>query len=614
VTTADGIQKPIIVSPSDWLLSMSPAKTRAEIVARWASDLTSFSPGPGLPNRSVLQAPPELSTEQAALWTNGVAAVQKIIDNYNEKHADDPMSNDPATILAELVSWARKQKLAESKAANALAAAVEVARASLAQSAATGPQATNPDGSTTNTPAVSVEDLPRLETLLVKAVEGERQRPQVIQTRERTMQRHAHLAASIEQFNKDFATFQSLTAPDAAKLPELTKLYNDAHKMHGEGAVLSNLIPGILKMVDSSPMNCPVCLSVYDQASTKNRIEDLFKTLTEQLVGVKAYMDNAKLNLDGHNQAIYEYESLKTRLGNEHKRISEETVTVQKLVAEMPEVYSGESSEQIRHRVAAARALSAARDAVNAQEVQLHRHENANIVAQRVEQAAGLVLSRITETVAARVRDAVNPHLSQPMKGRFVFDLDGFAMIGADGRPHKKTEQSGAEFTSLKLALAKAWASGGPYILCLDYKEDLADFDGYGGLEQALETIEKTALEDPNCLLVLITSPLPLPVSQSWYVQKTRPDVVAHTKPLIEQQMPPTMQSNPAVLAAIGVPATRSMFDAATGHAEGDEQDGLSADHPEPQAEPVPAKRKPGRPRKNPAKPQAPATKGRGGR
>jgi hypothetical protein len=382
----------------------------------------------------------------------------------------------------------------------------------------------------------------------------------------------------------------------------------------------------VLTLVDSSPVNCPVCLASYEQAKAQSRFRDALKLFTDQMDNIKQQLTQSENALTSHNQEVRDYAIRKAALANEYTRISNETQEVTKLVDSMPTEYNGEPSHAIRPRLAAARALNAAKDAVNAQEVEYHRHENAKVVAQRVEQAAGLVLKRLTDVIADRVKIATTPHLPPELRDRFICDLDGFAMIGADGRSHARTEQSGAELTALKLALAKAWASGGPYILCLDYKEDLADFDGYGGLEHALSTIETQALGDPNCLLVLLTTPLPLPVSSAWYVQKTRPGLtVTHTHaavasietPAVTVQTPVPSLPTTAPEVTTGsrpVPATRSMLTDVADRMKQDEADavdGIVTD-PDEHADPVPKKRGPGRPRKNPVK--APSTKGRGGR
>ena len=342
------------------------------------------------------------------------------------------------------------------------------------------------------------------------------------------------------------------------------------------------IVPTLRSLIQSNTQHCPVCSQTYDGTGLLKQVEAQVSAVEAKIVEFKtAYETNRDLAASlSHTENVRK--NTKAWLTSEHARLAEEAAAVEAATKTIPPPYTGPASGTIRLNLLSARAAEASRKALAAQIEQVEKYNAEWKIAQTVEFAAGEVLETVTSRISESLTSAVKSFLPEGLRERFVFSIDGcrFLMIGNDGRPHGRNELCGAEYAALTLALAQAWAAGSPYILLLDYRNDLADFDAYGVLAAVLQTIATTATADPNCLMVGITSPVGLPVTEFWHVINTG------------VQTPVTIDPSPvgSVAAPASVPGTRSLLNALP-EASDDEDDGEEA--PE-----EPAKPKRGRPRK----------------
>jgi hypothetical protein len=501
---------PVVIRPATRLVTYGKARVLEEVVSRWG----------GSEAASMLNPPDTLTEVQKKLWVDTIASIRQAIDEKKKKKprkrtksfdgADfdgdglddvldvysedgDVPSDDPATLLSSIGTVMRslkKKKGAEIKTLKSIV----------------NPEPEN--GAIIG--GAPVEDLPRLLIELTNAEAYERSESA------RRRLSALHEAAAAYQRNAD--SYTSLpTGPDRAPIAAQLDTANN-HLALVEASVTFAL--NMCNAIGASMQACPCCGQAFDAVAVHGGHLENWKQWNVERTRLTEERDRLAAQLNTIDQHTATKNTMYDRLEAERQRIMRESSELNTLLANVPQAVSGTSYE-LRTRVDAAKAAQVIRNERQQYVERIARLEQENVNIKTIEQAAEIALKHLTSTIMGQINYELQSYLPIEYRDRFAFNINKgrFEMIGEDGRAHAWRDQSGAEFASIALALARSEARGRPAILLLEYGKDLSEFDDSKRV-QILEYLA-TSARSGGLFMVAVASPIALQLSEKWTVINT---------------------------------------------------------------------------------------------
>lgn len=466
-----------VILPATGLLALGPSKLREAIAARFGADV----------GDAALGAPAVLTERQAGTWKTAVDSVRAAISASRTK-AREPSPVTSLDILVDMPGWCRSAKMRFGKEKTALEARITSEREAIAAMGA------------------APELAPDLEAGLLVADAWERTS---------TLRLHrAALEQDADRLSK--AVGQLQLRIDAVREPTLlenerTELTGTLSTHDAQRAVLTTLRGAIAGAI---PGCCPICQGPFDTAIALDTYDHAIKTGTESLAAVRKRLDEVHHALTKMRTEHSTIENERIMLSREHARLEEGFKSVEAGLQGAPTEYNGPTQSELRAalariRDAVARRAATERDAERLESIKLE--QDATKV---VESEAG---KRLRDLLAPAV-EAFNLALASACaltSSRCYFDIEEcrFFVVGKDevhravGGDRESNTVSGAEWSQLNLALARAWAAGdgARAVLVVEFERDLAAFDPTN-IRAALMSLGRAVDEGKLAALFVSTS------------------------------------------------------------------------------------------------------------
>lgn len=514
---------PEAVRPATWLVAKGKAGVLAEVVARWG----------GAEAAAALAAPDSLTDPQKKLWDTTVDMVRRAVATEKKSDPTGDYPDDPATILGMVAATMGRLKLAKGKDAKGYQASIEA----VAQE-----------------DVIGTEDESRIAADLAYARRWE--------SSQRDRARAEKLQAAIAAYQQAVTKFGELP-PIADRVPIREAYETAAKRLAAEEVAQTFYYEMIRRLSDETGEILPgVPFSViqgFQRFDLYNIALAAWRAVEQTVATAREARDRASAQLVEIDEAQKWRDADRDRLGAEHARLAAESKDLAAVLAGLDHVPT-ESVAALEKKLDAIKAAVERKKVKTKLIGQKNKADEDLHATKAVEQAAKIAYITLAGLVQGRLNTAVTARLPLQYQDRFHFDLakGRLEMRGNDGRPHDWRNQGGGEYVALTLALARAWAADRRGVLLLEYERDLAALStlpGPGGAPSVLATVLRGLAEAAyrgEIAMVLIASPVPLPLDDLWQVIETHvPVQVVETSPIAASVVEPIA----AASASVGPPA-----------------------------------------------------------
>lgn len=480
MTLKPGIVAPCIIESATELLKSTPT-ARDEFVMRFCGDVS-------------VDSPTDLTPDQAKKWNEGIAALTQ-----EAKANGKPVVQ---YVVANIVSFFRRMKLAASKAAGALQG--EIMRTMESTAADIG-----------STEIVTEQQLAAARATLNAAVAA--------RALGAASARKPVLESEIESAMTMARGMPPMPPEDPANLKDLLANIGAAEKSYSNAQELFTKIQGgPQKLIadlrqlhlDRHFDSCLVCCKPLTQdeakanaASAKQIVADIDQAIREaqtQREAAQSILNSARNTLTMANQEqrrIFEQSrTARQNLANQIHTKQAELKGINDALAQASTVptQTVEEAQAAIDKLHAARTRQLASSQSLASKSSLQQGQSDYAI---LEAKSAAVVQQAIEAKAAAVVAAVQRYMPEGFQAALLLrDVKGddayrWEVIGADGRGHRCGVASGSEWGALMVAVACVWAEGQnrPRILLLD-DADLSAFAG-SNATALLDNIQKRVAE-----------------------------------------------------------------------------------------------------------------------
>ena len=460
--------------------------------------------------------PSALSSEQEEYWSRSVAEVR----------AESGNGDDFAAILSDLSAHLRSRKTGLGREAGALERQLDDVRAKLAVAAA------------------GAERIPELERLYQQAIGYE----SAATTRNQLVQARAEFAAIEEkatQFLSDVEALKyreeqgsiiesellranvEIKAQMAAIEPQLKAISDRLRRVQSLDEILS-------VMSETGVHECPVCASPSDPSALRARLQAVYADRQAQHEAIRTQWDQFTRQVVANEAKIrsakVELESLKASHDRQRAVLKATAQGIQSrivalessLIASSAMTPPARSSVEIQAEISGLRSTEGLKSTIEQLEAQIRASRQEQTIAKTLEKEAEELLQTLLVSAAHNAESAINCYLPSGFTSALSLADGGceWRIIGADGRAHNIHTMSGAEKSSLLVALALAWTDGAPFrALTLD-DEDIGPFHSSPQNLQALLSKLRSAVDDGKLNQVIICGVRESEAPAGWNIVK----------------------------------------------------------------------------------------------
>lgn len=397
--------------------------------------------------------PEGLNPEQTALWHTGWSESAAVVTKKNPAPTDD-------LILTELVGWMRRAKLEAGRRIKSDETRVEELEA----------QASN----------AGAEQLPALEELYTQALAAEAQSGS-----HELLERKRGLLAQVNQQARDFidrqpefdALIESINTTVQQAQARIAEL--EAQKPDNVSGRRIERLRVVIELLDAALQAghtvCPVCVAGADLAARKafyeqrlaqaEKSQEGYLKATTEIAGCQELIRTAEADVKRHTA---NREANRASIKNAAATLKAEIADLEAVVRQP---YTGPSSTVLKQQIDAIRVAVAVQDQIADVKKTIRQTKTMQETAKRLEGEADDILQALVRRISTSVETAVNKYMPTGFVAKLDMSDGGceWKAIGGDGRAHNRHTMSGAEMSTLLIALALAWTDGAPLrVLLLD--------------------------------------------------------------------------------------------------------------------------------------------------